>query len=84
MDTDKLGLTIEQTEILYNLEYYKTLNDIQNTKLPINNNGIKQLKQEWLDEWKKSMANGFASFLQIEGAELHWYNDEKELIQKVE
>ena len=84
MDTDKLGLTIEQTEILYNLEYYKTLNDIQNTKLPINNNGIKQLKQEWLDEWKKYMANGFASFLQLEGAELHWYNDEKELIQKVE
>lgn len=84
MDIDKLGLTVEQTEILYNLEYYKTLNDIKNTKLPINNDGVKQLKQEWLDEWKKYMARGFASFLQIEGVELHWYSDEKELIQKVE
>lgn len=84
MDIDKLGLTVEQTEILYNLEYYKTLNDIKNTKLPINNDGVKQLKQEWLDEWKKYMARGFASFLQIEGVELHWYRDEKELIQKVE
>lgn len=84
MDIDKLGLTVEQTEILYNLEYYKTLNDIKNTKLPINNDGVKQLKQEWLDEWKKYMASGFASFLQIESAELHWYSDEKELIQKVE
>lgn len=84
MDIDKLGLTVEQTEILYNLEYYKALNDIKNTKLPINNDGVKQLKQEWLDEWKKYMARGFASFLQIEGVELHWYSDEKELIQKVE
>lgn len=84
MDIDKLGLTIEQTEILYNLEYYKTLNDIQNTKLPINNENIKQLKQEWLDEWKKYMSNAFSSFLQVEDAKLHWYNDERELIQKVE
>ena len=84
MDIDKLGLTVEQTEILYNLEYYKTLNDIENTKLPINNDGVKQLKLEWFDEWKKYISNGFASFLQIEGAELHWYNNEKELIQKVE
>ena len=84
MDIDKLGLTVEQTEILYNLEYYKTLNDIKNTKLPINNDGVKQLKQEWIDEWKRYMARGFASFLQIEGVELHWYSDEKELIQKVE
>lgn len=84
MDIDKLGLTIEQTEILYNLEYYKTLNDIQNTKLPINNENIKQLKQEWLDEWKKYMSNAFSSFLQVEDTKLHWYNDERELIQKVE
>lgn len=84
MDIDKLGLTVEQTEILYNLEYYKTLNDIKNTKLPISNDGVKQLKQEWLDEWKKYMSNGFSSFLQIKGVELHWYSDEKELIQKVE
>ena len=84
VDIDKLDLTVEQIEILYNLEYYKTLNDIKNTKLLINNDGVKQLKQEWLDEWKKYMSNGFASFLQTEGLELRWYSDENELIQKVE
>jgi hypothetical protein len=41
MNIDKLGLTIAQTEILYNLEFYKTQNDIRTTKLPINNEGIK-------------------------------------------
>lgn len=44
IDNEKFGLTIEQIEILYNLEYFKTVNDIQNTKLPINNDEIKQLK----------------------------------------
>lgn len=83
MNTDKLGLTIVQTEILYNLEFYKTLNDIRTTKLPINNENIKRLKQDWLDEWKVYISKGFSSFLQIEGAELHWYT-EQELIQKIE
>lgn len=83
MDMDKLGLTLEQTEILYNLEYYKTLNDIKNTKSRINNDTIKSLKEKWLDEWKTYMSKGFASFSQVEGAELHWY-DENELIKKVE
>ncbi len=83
MDMDKLGLTVDQTEILYNLEYYKTLNDIQCTKLPINNEKIKQLKQDWLDEWKKYMTQGFASFIQVSDAELHWYS-EQELIREIE
>jgi hypothetical protein len=83
MNIDKLGLTIGQTEILYNLEFYKTLNDIRATKLPINNEGIKRLKQDWLDEWKEYISKGFSSFLQIKGAELHWYT-EQELIQKIE
>jgi hypothetical protein len=83
MNTDKLGLTIAQTEILYNLEFYKTLNDIRVTKLLINNEVIKLLKQDWLDEWKEHISKGFSSFLQIEGAELHWYT-EQELIQKIE
>ena len=83
MNIDKLGITIAQTEILYNLEFYKTLNDIRATKLPINNEGIKRLKQDWLDEWKEYISKGFSSFLQIEGAELHWYT-EQELIQKIE
>jgi hypothetical protein len=83
MNNEKFGLTVGQTEILYNLEYYKTLNDIGATKTPINNEGIKRLKQDWLDEWKEYISNGFSSFLQIEGAELHWYT-EQELIRKIE
>ena len=83
MEIDKLGLTIEQTEILYNLEYYKTLNDIQATKQPINKDGIKNLKYEWLEEWKAFITGGFASFLGIEGATLHWYS-KQELIKKIE
>jgi hypothetical protein len=83
MNIDKLGLTVEQTEILYNLEYYKTLNDIQSTKLLVNNEGVKRLKQDWLDEWKGYISKGFSSFLQIEDAELHWYT-EQELIRKIE
>lgn len=83
MNIDKLGLTVEQTEILYNLEYYKTLNDIQSTKLLVNNEGVKRLKQDWLDEWKGYISKGFSSFLQIKDAELHWYT-EQELIRKIE
>lgn len=83
VDIDKLGLTVEQTEFLYNLEYYKTLNDIETTKQPINKDGIKNLKNEWLDEWKTFITEGFASFLGIEGATLHWYS-KQELIKKIE
>lgn len=83
MNIDKFGLTITQTEILYNLEFYKTLNDIEITKLPMNNNAIKSLKEEWLYEWKGYVSKGFASFLQIENAELHWYTKD-ELIRKIE
>lgn len=83
MDMDKLGLTVAQTEILYNLEYHKTLNDIQHTKLPFNNDRVKQLKQEWLDEWQRYMTQGFASFLHVSDAELCWYS-EQELIEKIE
>ena len=83
MDLDKLGLTIEQTELLYNLEYYKTLNDIQNTIQLINKDGIKNLKKEWLNEWKTFITDGFASFLGTENATIHWYS-EQELIKKIE
>ncbi|WP_333648665.1 hypothetical protein [Lacrimispora sp.] len=83
MNIDKLGLTVEQTEILYNLEYHKTLNDIQSAKLLVNNEGVKRLKQDWLYEWKGYISKGFSGFLQIEDAELHWYT-EQELIRKVE
>lgn len=77
------GLTTEQTEILYNLEYHKTLNDISATKIPFQREEICRKKQEWLGEWQQYMQAGFAAFLQIPNAELHWYTKE-ELLQKIE
>jgi len=84
VNVDKFCLTLEQTEILYNLEYNKTMYDILNTKAPINNEGVKSLKKEWLKEWKTIMSKGFASFVQIEGAKLHWYSSHDELFKKIE
>ena len=67
MDIGKFGLNLEQTEILYNLEMYKTINDI-------NRNGKKaDLKSQWLEEWKHYMEEGFSSFVGDENAVLHWY-----------
>lgn len=83
MSSEKLGLTLEQTEILYNLEYLVTLNDIQTTKLPVGGESIRNLKRQWLDEWQQSMTNGFASFVQIPDAQLHWYS-EQELVEYIE
>ena len=42
MDLNKLGLSLEHTEILYNMEYLKTLHDIQKTKPIAGNNKILQ------------------------------------------
>ena len=50
---DKFGLSLEQTEILYNLEYYKTLDDIEHTNIPITGERVKELKTTWLQEWTK-------------------------------
>lgn len=77
------GLTVEQTEILYNLEYYKTLNDIRKTKSIKNKSSIQLLKHSWLKEWKTYMTEGFSSFLELEDATLHWYTEE-ELLRKIE
>lgn len=83
MSSEKLGLTLEQTEILFNLEYLVTLNDIQTTRVPIGGESVRGLKHQWLDEWQQSMTNGFASFVQIPDATLHWYS-EQELLVKIE
>ena len=83
MSSEKLGLTLEQTEILYNLEYLVTLNDIEATKIPLGGESIRSLKLHWLDEWQQSMTAGFASFVQIPDAVLHWYS-EQELLAKIE
>lgn len=79
LDIDQFGLTVEQTEILYNLECLKVQNDIRYTLLP----HAKALKLEWLNEWKGYISNGFGAFLQLETACLHWYSEEK-LIRKIE
>lgn len=83
MAENGFGLTMEQTEILYNLEYQKTLHDIEATRMPLRQEETQQKKKEWLQEWQQYMQAGFASFLQRENAELHWYSRE-ELLQKIE
>jgi len=83
MSSDKLGLTLEETEILYNLEYLVTLNDIQTTKFPIGGESVRKLKWDWLTEWQECMSNGFSSFVQVPGAQLHWYT-EQEFLARVE
>lgn len=68
MDIGKFGLTLEQTEILYNIEMYKTVNNI-------NRGGKKaDLKSQWLEEWKHYMEEGFSSFVGDKTAVLHWYS----------
>jgi len=76
MDIGKFGLTLEQTEILYNLEMYKTINDINSSSKK------RELKCQWLEEWKHYMNIGFADFVGCEGAELRWYTAE-ELKQRI-
>lgn len=82
MHEDKFGLTIEQVEILYNIEYQKTLNDCNNTNALLQKENVKKLKEEWLNEWKTYMENGFSKFLENENAVLHWCSKD-ELIKKI-
>lgn len=82
MEYDKFGLNEEQTEILYNLEYYKTLHDIECTKIPVSGEIIRQLKREWLEEWKGYMTSGFTGFMNSANAELNWYTFD-ELNEKI-
>lgn len=82
MNAEKFGLSLEQTEILYNIELQKTLTDIKHTNVPIVGEGIKSLKREWAEEWKRYMEMGFASFMQDEKAELHWY-EQDELLERI-
>jgi len=82
MGLEKFGLTQEQIEILYNLEYWKTENNIQKTKIPVKGEAVKALKQEWLNEWKAYITNGFSDFLQVKNAKIHWYS-ETELLRLI-
>ena len=82
MDIEKFALTIEQTEILYNIELQKTLNDIEKTTLLIGQDNVRKLKREWVEEWKHYMEIGFSSFMQDNNAVLHWYEHD-DLIKKI-
>ena len=82
MDYDKFGLTLEQTEILYNIELFKAKNDALKTRLPIKGDYIVQLKNEWINEWKNYMEKGFPGFTGRPDATLHWYN-EIELMERI-
>jgi len=82
MDYDKIGLNEEQTAILYNIEYYKTLHDAYRSKLLIGGEKIRQMKLEWLNEWKGYMTKGFKGFMNNMNAELDWYSLE-ELHEKI-
>lgn len=82
MDYDKLGLNEEQTAILYNIEYYKTLHDAYGSKIPVGGEKIRQMKLEWLNEWKGYMTKGFKGFMNNMNAELNWYSLE-ELHEKI-
>lgn len=77
MNIEKFGLTMEQTEILYNLEMYKTINDINSSHLGTS------LKAQWLEEWKYFMSVGFPDFVNVSDAKLNWYKRD-ELIKKIQ
>lgn len=83
MEYDKFGISEEQTEILYNLEYYKILNDIETTKILVGGDKINQLKREWLEEWKTYITMGQADFINKVDAKINWYSSE-ELDKKIE
>lgn len=83
MEYDKFGISEEQTEILYNLEYYKILNDIETTKILVGGYKINQLKREWLEEWKTYITMGYAGFINKVDAKINWYSSE-ELDKKIE
>lgn len=72
MDIGRMGLTEEQTEILYNLEYFKTVNDINCTGLVLGKNKVMDLKHDWVIEWTEYMTYGYSSFLQSD-EELTWH-----------
>lgn len=84
MNFDKMTLNIEQTEVLYNLQYYKVLNDISLTNSPFDKESFILLKREWLKEWKSYMELGFSAFMQDENAVLNWYTKDEihEIVKK--
>lgn len=77
------NLSVEQLEILYNIEMHKTLNDINTTHNKIFNDKKRKLKEEWLDNWKSYIDKGFSYFVGDDKAKIHWY-DKEELMNKID
>lgn len=72
-EMDKFGLSLEQIEILYNIQYQMVLNDIENTR-PLKDIGnIIDLKKRWLKEWIGHIGKNFELFTQVPGAKIDWY-----------
>ena len=82
-EMSRFGLDTHQVEILYNLEYLLTKNDIENTKVPIKENDSKKLKEEWLSDYKNLITKGYSEFTNEKDAVLHWYSRE-ELLETIQ
>lgn len=72
----KFGLTLRQTEILYNVERQKVLFDIRRLEGDVFES-VKEVKRDWLKRWSDIIKEGFPEFVGDEGAELHWLTLDK-------
>jgi len=70
----ELGLTAEQTEILYNMQKQKTCCDIEQEQNP----DKKALKSKWVGLWETAISDAYTGI--SGGQHLRWF-DEGELIQ---
>ena len=77
MDLEKFGLNLEQTMILYNLEYLKVANDIEKTSNKIGKEKVISLKKEWLNEWKTYISEGFPYFVGDQNAKIQWFTSDE-------
>ena len=68
-----LGLDMDQTEILYNFQFLKTVEDIENEK----NQTLKEEKTKWLNEWQNGIELVFSETYQ--DYIIEWAKDEEEL-----
>ena len=68
-----LGLDMDQTEILYNFQFLKTVEDIKNEKNPT----LKEEKTKWLNEWQNGIELVFSETYQ--DYIIEWVKDEEEL-----
>ncbi|MCI5972468.1 MAG: hypothetical protein MRZ08_05450 [Anaerococcus sp.] len=81
-DMNKLCLSLEQAEILFNIEYLIVLNDIENTDNFMARGKAFDLKIKWLAEWKQIITKKFETFTQVPGAVMNWYSQD-ELEEKI-